>query len=113
MKKHQDKLKLTAKQFLKWGGKRYIFLCLSIFFLLSISVSSAKQENIPAANSEYKLWYLQPAKEWVEALPVGNGRLGAMVFGGVYIERIQLNEESLWAGKRFNTKSGNLSLQEG
>ncbi|RLD71518.1 MAG: glycoside hydrolase family 95 protein, partial [Bacteroidetes bacterium] len=58
-------------------------------------------------NLEYKLWYNQSAKIWDEALPVGNGRLGAMVFGGVYKERIQLNEESLWAGKRFNTNNPN------
>ena len=88
-------------------SKKYIILCLSILFLLSISVSSTQQEKNPPYDSEYKLWYLQPAKEWVEALPVGNGRLGAMVFGGVYIERIQLNEESLWAGKRFNTNNKN------
>lgn len=44
------------------------------------------------------LWYDKPAGEWVEALPVGNGRMGAMVFGGVQCERIQLNEESLWTG---------------
>lgn len=56
---------------------------------------------------EYKLWYKQPALKWVEGLPVGNGRLGAMIFGGVYDERIQLNEESLWAGKRFNTNNPN------
>jgi len=56
---------------------------------------------------EYKLWYKQPAKKWTEALPVGNGRLGAMVFGGVYEERIQLNEESLWAGKQLNTNNPN------
>ncbi len=46
-----------------------------------------------------RLWYRQPADEWVEALPVGNGRMGAMVFGGVDRERIQLNEESLWGGQ--------------
>jgi alpha-L-fucosidase 2 len=45
-----------------------------------------------------KLWYRQPAKEWTEALPVGNGRLGGMVFGDPARELIQLNEESLWAG---------------
>jgi alpha-L-fucosidase 2 len=45
-----------------------------------------------------KLWYRQPAREWTEALPVGNGRLGAMVFGGVNKERLQLNEVSLWSG---------------
>jgi len=44
------------------------------------------------------LWYRQPASEWNEALPVGNGRLGAMVFGGVAEERVQLNVDSLWAG---------------
>lgn len=44
------------------------------------------------------LWYRQPAAEWLEALPVGNGRLGAMVFGGVATERLQLNEDSIWAG---------------
>ncbi|HOQ05314.1 MAG TPA: glycoside hydrolase family 95 protein [Anaerohalosphaeraceae bacterium] len=44
------------------------------------------------------LWYTQPARQWVEALPVGNGRLGAMVFGGLDTERLQLNEDTLWAG---------------
>ena len=45
-----------------------------------------------------KLWYDKPASTWVEALPVGNGRLGAMVFGGVTEERLQLNEDTLWSG---------------
>jgi alpha-L-fucosidase 2 len=45
-----------------------------------------------------KLWYKQPATEWSEALPIGNGRLGAMVYGGVDKERLQLNEETLWSG---------------
>ncbi|MGI6456604.1 MAG: glycosyl hydrolase family 95 catalytic domain-containing protein [bacterium] len=44
------------------------------------------------------LWYNQPADEWVEALPVGNGRLGAMVYGGVAEEQIQFNEDTLWTG---------------
>ena len=44
------------------------------------------------------LWYEHPARQWVEALPVGNGRLGAMVFGGVTEERLQLNEDTLWSG---------------
>lgn len=48
------------------------------------------------------IWFRQPAKEWIEALPVGNGRLGGMVFGGVDKECIQLNEKSLWAGGRWN-----------
>jgi alpha-L-fucosidase 2 len=45
-----------------------------------------------------RLWYRQPAEVWEEALPVGNGRLGAMVFGGVGEERLQLNEDTLWSG---------------
>ena len=48
--------------------------------------------------SQHKLWYLQPASEWNEALPVGNGRLGGMVFGHVKDETIQLNEDSVWYG---------------
>jgi alpha-L-fucosidase 2 len=44
------------------------------------------------------LWYRKPAAQWVEALAVGNGRLGAMVFGGIDNERLQLNEDTLWAG---------------
>ena len=44
------------------------------------------------------LWYPQPAAAWLEALPIGNGRLGAMVFGGTRSERLQLNEESVWDG---------------
>lgn len=49
-----------------------------------------------------RLWYQQPAKEWEEALPLGNGRLGAMVFGGVSEERLQMNEESMWYGGSVN-----------
>ncbi|MBK7927661.1 MAG: glycoside hydrolase family 95 protein [Bryobacterales bacterium] len=47
-----------------------------------------------------RLWYRQAAAEWVEAMPVGNGRLGAMVFGGAVSERIQLNEDSVWSGEK-------------
>jgi alpha-L-fucosidase 2 len=54
---------------------------------------------------DMNLWYEKPANEWVEALPVGNGRLGAMVFGNPFRERIQLNEESLWAGSPINNNN--------
>lgn len=49
-----------------------------------------------------RLWYRQPAGTWNEALPIGNGRLGAMVFGRVGQERLQLNESTLWAGRPYN-----------
>ena len=59
-------------------------------------------EAVPPA-SALSLWYRQPADpEWVRALPVGNGRLGAMVFGGVVNERLQLNEDTLWAGAPYD-----------
>lgn len=54
-----------------------------------------------ASAGDQCLWYEEAAREWTEALPLGNGRLGAMVHGGVARERIQLNEESLWAGNQI------------
>lgn len=48
--------------------------------------------------NDWKLWYKQPASAWEEALPIGNGRLGGMVFGGIQEERVALNEDTLWAG---------------
>ena len=51
------------------------------------------------ASSSLTLWYRQPALAWVEALPIGNGRLGAMIYGGVPREHLQLNEDSVWAGE--------------
>ena len=65
---------------------------LFIYLILTLISCNPKQEF-----SE-KLWYRQPAKTWFEALPLGNGRLGAMVHGAVGHEYLQLNEESLWAG---------------
>jgi len=57
---------------------------------------------VAAAAETKALWYRKPARKWVEALPLGNGRLGAMVFGTAPDERLQLNEESLWAGEPFD-----------
>lgn len=51
---------------------------------------------------EHNLWYKQPATKWTEALPLGNGRLASMTFGDPHHERIQINEESVWAGTRIN-----------
>jgi len=49
------------------------------------------------------LWHTEPAEKWENALPVGNGRLGAMVYGGVEEERIQLNEDTYWSGGPYST----------
>jgi alpha-L-fucosidase 2 len=68
--------------------------------LLAASIGSARAAT-PKVTPP-RLWYRQPAKEWVEALPVGSGKLGAMVFGGVAAERLQLNEDTLWAGGPYD-----------
>ena len=70
------------------------------FLGTTAAVPSAAAQAASEGAPEYKLWYRQPARLWVEALPVGNGRLGAMIFGGLERERIQLNEETLWEGFR-------------
>ncbi len=57
--------------------------------------------------NNYVLWYNKPAEAWTDALPIGNGRLGAMVFGGVERERIQLNEETLWEGEPLDRNNPN------
>ncbi|MCX6915260.1 MAG: glycoside hydrolase family 95 protein, partial [Verrucomicrobia bacterium] len=72
----------------------------------SNSVPDAQLLGAASAPSEpLCLWYPSPAKVWTEALPVGNGRLGAMVFGGVREERLQLNEGTLWAGGPYDPAS--------
>ncbi len=52
----------------------------------------------PRQGEEFILWFDKPAEQWTDALPVGNGRLGAMVFGGITSERLALNEDTLWSG---------------
>jgi alpha-L-fucosidase 2 len=65
-----------------------------IFFaILSLSTAGAQRRN-----TTLKLWYNKPASIWEEALPLGNGKTGAMVFGGVTTERFQLNDNTLWSG---------------
>src|SRR5689334_5212791 len=68
-----------------------------LFQICTGSVIMAQQEQ-KAAPLSLKLWYSKPAVNWVEALPAGNGRIGAMVFGGVEEELLQLNESTLYSG---------------
>ncbi|HVU32974.1 MAG TPA: glycoside hydrolase family 95 protein [Opitutaceae bacterium] len=56
----------------------------------------------PPSSGALTLWYPRPADRWVEALPIGNGHVGAMVFGGTADERLQLNEDTVWAGSPHN-----------
>ncbi len=62
-----------------------------------LSVPLLAAPALDRANSDLLLWYREPAPDWNEALPIGNGRLGAMVFGGVPVERLQLNEDTLYS----------------
>ena len=66
-----------------------------MLFAVALLVTACVQEK----ESDLKLWYDEPALRWTEALPVGNGRLGAMVFGDPAKEHLQLNEETVWAGQ--------------
>lgn len=75
---------------------RNVLLC---SFLLSVFVSAPLCGAADRAAGPV-LWYRHPAQKWGDALPVGNGRLGAMVFGGIAEERIQLNEDTVWNGKK-------------
>lgn len=59
----------------------------------------ADSEALTGDGGALKLWYEQPADRWMKATPIGNGRLGAMIFGGITNERIALNEITMWAGK--------------
>jgi alpha-L-fucosidase 2 len=79
---------------------------IAFFFLISlVLLSSCTDSSDKTVSNQLTLWYKQPAKVWDEALPVGNGRLGAMVFGNAEKERIQINEESIWAGCPVNNNN--------
>ena len=78
--------------------KRQTLILLSfIIFCLSFSPAIA----------QYRLWYDQPAQTWTQALPIGNGVMGGMVFGTPAVEHIQLNEETIWAGQPNNVINPN------
>ncbi|RLJ74635.1 glycoside hydrolase family 95 protein [Pedobacter alluvionis] len=69
-----------------------LFLGILSLTLVAYSDSFAQQNN-------HTLWYTKPAEKWTDALPVGNGRIGAMIFAGTMVDHIQFNEETLWTGK--------------
>jgi alpha-L-fucosidase 2 len=66
--------------------------------LVSKAAAAALASGAAGEAQDLTLWYREPADRWTDALPVGNGRLGAMIFGGVASERIALNEDTLWSG---------------
>lgn len=90
------------------------------FVLLAVAALGAGGQGgtTPSASEEtrpdLKLLYMRPAASWIEALPVGNGRLGAMVFGGTHTERLALNEATVWTGGPYdpNQPAGHQALPE-
>ena len=117
-------LKTNKKPFTRLAGLvsvrtsiRARFICLSVAFqrFICALILLGCPAQLPAAEPQLtgsapapawplSLWYRQPAnfRSWTEALPVGNGRIGAMVFGGINQERLQLNEDTLWAGGPYD-----------
>src|SRR5262245_37233204 len=65
-------------------------------------VTASRAAPGAASSATPQLWYTHSASSWSEALPIGNGRLAGMVFGGVGVDRLQLNEESIYAGKQMD-----------
>lgn len=78
--------------------KTKIMLTVFIVLLLLTSIQTGWCQQA-ASDGKWTLWYPKPAEKWVEALPIGNGMMGAMVFGKTDVERIQFNEDSLWTGQ--------------
>lgn len=70
-----------------------LFLAIAVF---AANITTWAQDN---------LWYNAPAQDWHEALPLGNGRMGAMVFGGIQSDEMQLNEGTFWSGGPHNNNS--------
>lgn len=71
---------------------------IALLFLMIVSSAATIAQN-------HRLWYSRPASHWLEALPVGNSHMGAMVYGGTDTEEIQLNEETFWSGQPHNNNS--------
>jgi alpha-L-fucosidase 2 len=83
-------------------------------FVAGISTAACARRSSAQPPSSLVLWYKRPAIVWSDALPIGNGRLGAMVFGGVQAERLQLNEDTLWSGapREWNNPEAKSHLAE-
>lgn len=98
--------------------RRFVGYAIAMMLICSVNAQGKSTQDVKSQNAsgktknsqteqEYKLWYDRPAQVWTEALPLGNGRLGAMVYGIPATEHIQLNEETIWAGRPNNNDNPN------
>ena len=76
-----------------------------LFFLFAVSLVAMASARPEVAGDQERLWYDAPAGRWLEALPLGNGQMAAMIFGGVAEETVQLNESTFWSGSPHNNNS--------
>jgi len=96
------KRKIDRRRFLKQGALAGAVLPFALRGERFHDLAPVGPEDDPIPSRPLVLWYDRPASQWVEALPIGNGRLGAMVFGGSGNERLQLNEDTLYAGGPYD-----------
>ncbi|MGO8764664.1 MAG: glycosyl hydrolase family 95 catalytic domain-containing protein [Limisphaerales bacterium] len=87
---------------MKARALRLFFSATLMCFSLQLSAQPQLTGSAMAPAEPLSLWYRQPATQWLEALPIGNGRIGAMVFGGINEEWLQLNEDTLWGGGPYD-----------
>ena len=89
--------------------KKTGLICLSVYLLITFINCNISNDQRITEKMDTKIdpstfmWYDKPAEKWEESLPVGNGRLGAMIFGKYGEEQIQLNEETYWSGGPYST----------
>src|SRR5437764_441617 len=103
MKNRISRRKFLFKSLLAWAAMPLAFFKSNEARWLQLGSRGADDaESGDAEWAALKLRYDRPAAQWVEALPVGNGRLAAMVFGGTNAERLQLNEDTLYAGGPYD-----------
>lgn len=78
---------------------------LLVVLFCALSLLSCTESKQYVKDNNQRLWYNRPAQHWLEALPLGNSRMGAMIYGGITEEEIQLNEETFWSGGPHNNNS--------
>ena len=88
----------SRRRFLETLGSIWAGLQLSAIESWGGCLPRRASQDSNKAQGDCRIWFQEPARDWLEALPVGNGRMGAMIFGGISTEELALNEESLWSG---------------
>src|ERR1041385_8029521 len=94
----EHRMEACARRHSMFGVRCWMF-DVSVLFVVASLLFTVLTHCFAAETNELKLWYSRPAEKWTDALPLGTGHMGAMVFGGIIDERIQFNEDTLWKGQ--------------